>query len=100
MNQALPTDRLAVSVDEACRILGCSRSTFYELLNAGSIASFTIGKRRHVAVEGLRDLVRRAVAAGSVEATSPLSEPKEDHPAPGRRRFPRRRSGVDLPAAS
>lgn len=54
---------LAVSVEEAAALLSLGRTTVYELLNAGEIPSFRVGKARRVPIEGLREWVRRVSEA-------------------------------------
>ncbi len=45
--------RLAVSVDDAARILSVSRRHIYDLLEAGELSSFTSGRRRLIRVSEL-----------------------------------------------
>lgn len=54
---------IALSPADAAKALGCSRSKFYELLNAGEIPSFKIGTTRKIAVADLEAYVERAKAA-------------------------------------
>ena len=49
--------RLLVSVREAAARLGVSRSSVYELLNAGRIESVKVGARRLVPSEALESFV-------------------------------------------
>lgn len=53
----LPMDPLAVSVDDAAKIVGIARVTLYKLINAGDVETVKIGCRRLVKVESLRRLV-------------------------------------------
>lgn len=45
---------LAVSVTKAAEMVGLSRATLYPTVMAGELKSFTIGRRRLVAVSELR----------------------------------------------
>jgi excisionase family DNA binding protein len=45
-----PHDRLAVSPSQAALLAGIGRTKLYEVLNAGLLPSFKIGKRRLVRV--------------------------------------------------
>lgn len=47
-------DRLAVSVAEATRLAGISRSKLYELMSAGEVEFVNVGSRRLVLVASLR----------------------------------------------
>jgi len=49
-------DPLAVSIDDACRMIGVGRSAVYELINSGRIVSTKIGYRRVVSVASLKAL--------------------------------------------
>ncbi|MGI8925745.1 MAG: helix-turn-helix domain-containing protein [Tepidiformaceae bacterium] len=53
----LDGERLAVSVEEAARLLGVSRGKMYPLVMAGQIESFTIGTRRLIPTAALRRFV-------------------------------------------
>jgi len=50
---------LAVSVEAAANMLGIGRSSVFNLLNDGSLASVKIGKRRLIAVAELRAFLDR-----------------------------------------
>ena len=52
-------DRLLLTVSDAARRLGISRSLFYELLAAGDIESIHVGRLRRVPVQALADFVAR-----------------------------------------
>lgn len=47
---------------EACYDHGISRTVAYELADAGLLDTFTIGRRRYVKVESLRNLPERLAA--------------------------------------
>lgn len=55
----------AIDVLAACRMLGISRTKFYELLNDGTVPSFKIGRRRLVRPETLRQVLAALERAGS-----------------------------------
>jgi hypothetical protein len=46
-------DRATVNCDELAEILGCGRSSAYEAVRTGAVASLHIGRRRLVPVPGL-----------------------------------------------
>ena len=50
-------DRLAVSVAEACRLLGMGRTLLYELLDDGSLSSIKVRGRRLVPMHSMREFV-------------------------------------------
>ena len=50
-------DRLTVSVSEAVRLSGLSRATLYQLMSGGQVPYITVGRRRLVPVDGLRDFL-------------------------------------------
>jgi excisionase family DNA binding protein len=45
--------RLAVTVEEAARMLGVSRATLYKLVMHGEIDSFKVGNARRIAIAAL-----------------------------------------------
>lgn len=54
------TDREAYSVDEARQKLGgISRKTIYDLINGGDLVSFTLGRRRLISGNAIREYIRR-----------------------------------------
>ena len=55
-------DRLAVSVDEGCRLSGIRRTKFYQLINEGKIRTTKVGARRLVVLDSLRDLLAENAA--------------------------------------
>jgi len=55
-------DKLILSVEEACGLIGLGRTEIFHLLKRGEIASFKVGKRRLVPVQALHDWVARQVA--------------------------------------
>jgi excisionase family DNA binding protein len=59
MNAAEKQDveRIAYTVDEACRATTLGTSTIYELMSAGKLESFRVGRRRLIRADSLRKLV-------------------------------------------
>lgn len=53
-------DRIAVSVDEARRAIGIGKTKLYELINDGSLKTFTVGRRRLVTTASINALVGQA----------------------------------------
>ena len=52
------SDRLAVCPEDAATLISVSRPTIYNLINAeGGIKSFTLGRRRLIPVDALRQWV-------------------------------------------
>ncbi len=51
-------EKLLYTVDEAATLLSLSRTTLYELLNSGAIASVTVGRSRRITHRGLDGFVR------------------------------------------
>jgi excisionase family DNA binding protein len=57
-NQNIPlSDRPTLSVDEACRLLGIGRSTFYKAVTAGDVKVRKYGKRTLVTQDELKRFV-------------------------------------------
>lgn len=57
--EALQMEPLAVSSNEAARLLNISRPTLYTLLNREDFPSFRIGNRVLISVSGLKEWVDR-----------------------------------------
>ena len=55
-------DPIAVTVDEACRVMGIGRTTLYELLQGGEVRGFSVGRRRLVSVASIREWEARSLA--------------------------------------
>lgn len=53
------SERLSVSVEEAAEMLSIGRSSVFNLLNDGLLASLKIGKRRLIPVAELRAFLDR-----------------------------------------
>ena len=58
-----PSQRLAVSIDEAAHLLSISRPVVYDLTKRSDFPSFRIGKRVLVNVRALQDWLDEQVAA-------------------------------------
>lgn len=55
-----PSDRIITApIGEFCRISGIGRSRVYELIDDGSLESFTLGKRRLIVIDSYRRLIER-----------------------------------------
>jgi excisionase family DNA binding protein len=52
-------ERLAVSLREACQIIGIGRTRLYELIRESELQSFRLGGRRLIKTEALREFVER-----------------------------------------
>jgi excisionase family DNA binding protein len=58
-----PPVKLLLTIPEAVKALGVSRSVLYQLLDAGEVVSIKIGRSRRVPVITLEDFVARRLAA-------------------------------------
>lgn len=65
MTQAASIPALALGIDEAARTIGVVRSTMYEIVARGEIASFKIGRRRLILVTELTSYINRMAQAGA-----------------------------------
>lgn len=61
-----PMEPLLVRVEEAARILSLSRSTIYEMMDAGELPSVRRGSARRIPVASLREWVARQMTSPSV----------------------------------
>lgn len=59
---ATPSDQLAVSIPDAARRAGIGRSTIYNEIKAGRLASAKLGKRRLIPLAALREWLAAATA--------------------------------------
>jgi excisionase family DNA binding protein len=50
-------ERLTCSIAEACDVTGLGRTKLYELIGQRAIATTTVGRRRLVIIQSLRDFV-------------------------------------------
>lgn len=65
MEQKNQIEPLSVSVEDAARIVGFSRSSIYELIAKGEVKTFKIGRRRLVLMTELKSWVERAAGIGA-----------------------------------
>ncbi|WDH45957.1 helix-turn-helix domain-containing protein [Pseudomonas chlororaphis] len=56
---------LSVSVEDAARIVGYSRSGMYELIAKGEIKTFKLGRRRLILMTELKVWIERAAKEGA-----------------------------------
>lgn len=56
---------LSVSVEDAARIVGYSRSGVYELIASGDLKAFKLGRRRLILMTELKAWIERAAKAGA-----------------------------------
>ncbi|GAB3878030.1 MULTISPECIES: helix-turn-helix domain-containing protein [Streptosporangiaceae] len=54
-----------LTVEEAAQLLKIGRSTLYDLLRSGELASFLIGHRRRIPRSAIDDLVARLMKEAS-----------------------------------
>jgi excisionase family DNA binding protein len=59
MNQAEQIAPLSVSVEEAARIVGFSRSGIYEQIASGTLKAFKLGRRRLILMTELKSWIER-----------------------------------------
>ena len=57
MSQSEQVPRALISVNEAARVIGVSRSYAYELVASGLLASVRLGRRVRVPVSAIDDLI-------------------------------------------
>lgn len=65
---ATTDDRLAVSVDEAARLLDISRDLAYDLIRRGELPAVKLGRRIVVPRRQLEVLLEEAIEEGSMGA--------------------------------
>ncbi|MCK9691879.1 helix-turn-helix domain-containing protein [Pseudomonas syringae] len=65
MSQLSVSSPLSVSVEEAARIVGYSRSGIYEVIAKGELKAFKLGKRRLILMAELKTWIERAAKAGA-----------------------------------
>ncbi|UZE10529.1 helix-turn-helix domain-containing protein [Pseudomonas sp. B21-053] len=65
MEQAHQIAPLSVSVEDAARIVGYSRSGVYELIASGDLKAFKLGRRRLILMTELKAWIERAAKAGT-----------------------------------
>ena len=62
MSQSEQVPRALISVNEAARVIGVSRSYAYELVASGHLASIRLGRRVLVPVSAIDDLIAQCRA--------------------------------------
>lgn len=65
MSQLAVFQPLSVSVEEAVRLTGYTRSGIYEAMAQGELKAFKLGKRRLILVTELKAWIERAAKTGS-----------------------------------
>jgi len=65
MLQATMATPISVSVEEAARLVGHSRSGIYEVIAQGELKAFKLGKRRLILMTELKAWIERAAKEGS-----------------------------------
>ncbi|KJZ43454.1 helix-turn-helix domain-containing protein [Pseudomonas fluorescens] len=65
MEQAHQIAPLSVSVEDAARIVGYSRSGVYELIASGDLKAFKLGRRRLILMTELKAWIERAAKDGA-----------------------------------
>ncbi|WP_223543709.1 helix-turn-helix domain-containing protein [Pseudomonas sp. BF-B-28] len=65
MEQAHQIAPLSVSVEDAARIVGYSRSGVYELIASGDLKAFKLGRRRLILMTELKAWIERAAKNGA-----------------------------------
>lgn len=51
---------LAVTVRQATQMIGCSRSTIYELINEGRLEALKLGTATRITTQSIRELIANA----------------------------------------
>ncbi len=65
MSQIAALPPLSVTVEEAARMTGCTRSGIYEVMAKGDLQTFKLGKRRLILITELTAWLERAAKAGA-----------------------------------
>ena len=65
MSQIATIPPLSVSVEEAARLVGHSRSGIYEVIAQGELKAFKLGKRRLILVKELECWINRMAKEGA-----------------------------------
>jgi excisionase family DNA binding protein len=65
MEQANQIPPLSLSVEDAARVVGYSRSGVYELIASGELKAFKLGRRRLILMAELKAWIERAAKAGA-----------------------------------
>ncbi len=56
-------DPLALTVKDTARLIGCSRSTVYELINEGRLEAFKLGAATRITMASVKALIANAPRA-------------------------------------
>jgi excisionase family DNA binding protein len=65
MEQAHQIPTLSMSVEDAAKIVGYSRSGVYELIASGDLKAFKLGRRRLILMTELKAWIERAAKEGA-----------------------------------
>jgi excisionase family DNA binding protein len=65
MEQANQIPPLCLSVEDAARVVGYSRSGVYELIASGELKAFKLGRRRLILMTELKAWIERAAKVGA-----------------------------------
>lgn len=65
MNHAEALPSLSVSVEEAARLTGHSRSGIYEVIASGDLKAFKLGRRRLILMTELKAWIERVAKDGA-----------------------------------
>ena len=57
--------RLSVSIEDAAAAIGVSRAYAYQLVEAGALRTFTLGRRRLVSVDAIAKFIAKRERAGA-----------------------------------
>ena len=61
------TTPCAYSVERAIDVLATSRRTIYEVIRTGELRTYTVGRRRYISAEAVREFIARREAATAAE---------------------------------
>lgn len=65
MSQIAQSTPLSISVEEAARLTGYTRSGIYEVMALGELKAFKLGKRRLILMTELKAWIERAAKVGA-----------------------------------
>jgi excisionase family DNA binding protein len=60
-NNATGIEPLVVRPNQAMQLLSCRRNFLYDLINAGELESYRVGRARMITVRGIHALIERKV---------------------------------------
>jgi excisionase family DNA binding protein len=69
-NQQIPFEPLAVSVDQAAKLLGVGKTSIYSLISENQISTIHCGRRRLVVFQSLKSYVARSAQPTLAEGQS------------------------------